>query len=626
MKKVLSLILATLLIAACFAVVPVSAAAWDGTTATAPTGTGTEADPYIVESAENLLWMSQQIGDGTVTMNTTSNPFKDKFFKQTKDIDLGGKTLPSIGYFYVNGQMRGTLVGGAPIKQQDETYKDADGNVTNGSGFLLDIAGNLATYQAMYVFGGTYDGQDYKISNGTVKAPGTQNFDICYGSGLFGMIYGATIQNVKLDGITAQGTSCVGVLVGRAAVDGFGKNLDGTLSTELVDVDFNQILNCSTSATCSVQSDYVTTSNAYDQAGRIGGIAGMVGGTTIRNCVNNAAINVLGNINFAGGIAGVAGQGSAINKCVNNGLITCDVTTNINKAENAYGGIVGFLAPYRTGSYATNYLGGGLSITYCYNTGSFTFVGEKNTGATYWGGILGGGNSAIANGYEYVIANCFNLCADLNGLTDDSNYRIAGLVGSYWIAANKDDGHIFITDSYSVLLAEGDARIPGGYVGLNEYISKGRVTAGGFADITTPMPDADGNWLVDTWAAADIQVLTAKIDAAIAAKAVADPDFNATDDETESSTPVEEESSTPAEEESSTPTEEESSTPAEEESSTPTEEESTTKEATTTPNTDKGDDKGDDKEGGCASVAGGIVVAILAIAAVPAVCLRKKED
>ena len=140
------------------------------------------------------------------------------------------------------------------------------------------------------------------------------------------------------------------------------------------------------------------------------------------------------------------------------------------------------------------------------------------------------------------------------------------------------------------------------------------------------MPDADGNWLVDTWAAADIQVLTAKIDAAIAEKSVADPDFNATDDETESSTPNEEESSTPAEEESSTPAEEESSTPTEEESSTPTEEESTTKEATTTPNTDKGDDKGDDKEGGCASVAGGIVVAILAIAAVPAVCLRKKED
>lgn len=91
--------------------------------------------------------------------------------------------------------------------------------------------------------------------------------------------------------------------------------------------------------------------------------------------------------------------------------------------------------------------------------------------------------------------------------------------------------------------------------------------------------------------------------------------------------PVEDESeseSTPAESES-TPAESES-TPAESES-TPAESE--TDEKGTEKGTEKATDdkKTDDKknEGGCASVAGGIVVAILALAAVPAVCLKKKD-
>ena len=376
--------------------------------AVAPAGTGTEADPYIVESVGNLVWMSQQIGDGSVVHGTQSNPFAGKFFKQTKDIDLAGQTIPSIGYYYANGAIRGNLVNGGILPQEDGTNLDADGKAVDKQGYLLNLLGEQEVYKTKYVFGGNYDGQGFKISNGTVMEPtaADHTFDIAYGSGLFGVVFGATIQNVKLDGITAVGASVVGTLVGRAAVDGYSKNVDGTYPTTQVPADFNKIINCSTTATCSVACTYVNTSNWYDHGGRIGGIAGMSGGTTFRNCVNNAAVNGIGGVNFIGGIVGVAGQNTVVNKCVNNGKLTLDVTSNANKGENAMGGIVGFNAPYRTGSTKLNALGGGLVITYCYNTGSFEFKGDKNTGASYWAGILGGGNSSWNLGYTYKIENC----------------------------------------------------------------------------------------------------------------------------------------------------------------------------------------------------------------------------
>ncbi len=588
--------------------------------AVAPTGTGTAADPYLISSAANLVWMSEQIGDGSVVQGTQSNPFAGKFFKQTADIDLGGAAIPSIGYYYVKGELRGELVAGAPIKQQDNSYVDANGAITNSQGILLDELGTPQVFNTKYVFGGTYDGQGFTIKNGTVVEPTPANhtFDICYGSGLFGMIYGATIQNVKLDNITATGVGVVGTLVGRAAVDGYSKNPDGTLPTTQVAVDFNKIINCSTSATCSVQATYVNTTNQYDAAGRIGGIAGMTGGTTIRNCVNNATVNAIGGINFAGGIVGVAGQNTAVNKCVNNGMLTLDVTSNANKGESAMGGIVGFNAPYSSGTYKAGALGGGLTITYCYNTGSFTFVGTKNTAPTYWGGILGGGNSSYDLGYTYTIANCFNLCDELNGITGDTNWRIAGILGSYWIADKGPDvGSFFLTDCYSVdVKSQKDV---GGYLVINEYICKNRVNKAGLNDIVAAETD-DGEYLVDTRTAEEIAPFVALIDAKINANSNDDPDFanpdsdETTADTTAADTTVDTTVDTTAADTTAADTTAAGTTAAD-----------TDEDPTEAPTAAPTDDKKPDESKGCASFAGGAAVLLLALAAAPMIC-RKKED
>ena len=57
---------------------------WDGTVATSfARGTGTEADPYIIETPEQLAYLAQ-------TTNAGTNNYKGVYFKQGSDLDLGG--------------------------------------------------------------------------------------------------------------------------------------------------------------------------------------------------------------------------------------------------------------------------------------------------------------------------------------------------------------------------------------------------------------------------------------------------------------------------------------------------------------------------------------------------------
>ena len=60
-------------------------AAWDGTASESLTGSGTAEDPFLIQSAEDLAYID-------VNMTATEN-FKGVYFKLTKSIDLGGKSM-----------------------------------------------------------------------------------------------------------------------------------------------------------------------------------------------------------------------------------------------------------------------------------------------------------------------------------------------------------------------------------------------------------------------------------------------------------------------------------------------------------------------------------------------------
>ena len=428
-NRVISLLLAACMMLSLCAALPfvasaevVSTSGWDGKTATQPEGSGTKEDPYLIADAANLLWLQKQIPRGDTVNDQHADvlagkytaKFAGMYFLQTQDIDLNGKNFASIGYYFANAKRMGA-------------------------------------------FGGTYDGQGFAIRNGKITSQNTgHGLNVNWGHGLFGMIHGATIKNIVLDNVQVEGHGVTGAIVGRAAATADDKEKGETL---------NIIENCVVNANCTVTAKYPTSvdtaklSADYDQASRAGGIVGMAYGTTVRYCVNHAAINVPGNWVMTGGVVGSAGYNTTVEYCLNTGKITYDLATYQNKAECAVGGIVGFISPYSAG-VVDKTLVGNTVIRNCYNSGIFHLnMGTNVAGnALYWGGILGGANSLSKATNK--IENCYNLHAlrkGQNGIAANvagNNYRFGGLLGSYWISGGADVGVLEVLNSASVDIDE----------------------------------------------------------------------------------------------------------------------------------------------------------------------------
>src|SRR6056297_153763 len=123
-------------------------------TATAPSGSGTSVDPYLIGSLENLYW----IAENTVRW--------DYYYQQTANINASTTTT------WFSGE------GWSPI-------------------------GNTST-----AFTGNYDGGGYTISGLFINRPGLTN------QGLFGKISSGYVANLGMDGADITGSSSSGCVVG----------------------------------------------------------------------------------------------------------------------------------------------------------------------------------------------------------------------------------------------------------------------------------------------------------------------------------------------------------------------------------------------------------------------------
>ena len=123
-------------------------------TADQPSGSGTENDPYLVGTLNNLYWLTQNSGEW------------DKYYVQTSDIDASSTSA------------------------WDE-----------GQGFTP--VGKNSTK-----FTGSYDGAWYTINGLTINRPST-NY-----TGLFGYTFGSTIKDLGVDNVNITGASRTAGLVG----------------------------------------------------------------------------------------------------------------------------------------------------------------------------------------------------------------------------------------------------------------------------------------------------------------------------------------------------------------------------------------------------------------------------
>ncbi len=384
MKKLLAFILVLVMLTSIVTCFPMSVAAVTPTLLTGAEEPTKDTDgAYLISEPKHLLWMAQQhkptMASGTTYGGTnqlaegcSDNPLQGKVFKQMNDIDLGGCVLPSIGC--------------ANVPSEEFPNLHAKGKYS--------------------VFGGTYDGQGYAIKNGYVinQDPSENEFKptslgcAYYGTGLFGVISGATIKNVNLKNIdiyTDEETqiSAVGLLVGIAAAP---------VTTEANADAVNNIINCTTDVGCNIIASNVGGGGATAaRAQRWGGLVGTAYRTNITNCTNNANITVNRVANYAGGIVGQF-LGGTVKDCINYGNITITEAATSKTVFNwrSWGGIVGVVPYNNTYEYDNT------TVDNCLNKGNIKYDGTPVISFVS-GGIVGGARKPRK--VTITISNCANL-------------------------------------------------------------------------------------------------------------------------------------------------------------------------------------------------------------------------
>ena len=445
-------------------VVGTSAAAWDGTTSTAFTGTGTADDPYVIASAENLKYLQEQVAAG--------NKFAGKYITQTADIDLGGKEWTPIG------------TSGAPFC-----------GVYDGKGFKISGFKITKSSSAIGLFGYICATADYEAGIANVNLAGeitidAINTDAGLGS-LVGWLHKDATDNIKriyvinvVSDVDITLTNCAkqprsGAIVGyafRATVENVVNNGDfnysGTGSSRVGGIvgqtNRSTFINCVNNGNITVDSG--TTNTTARGAGIVavvtrGGDADGTEYTTFENCVNNGAISVkTGGNAFTAGIAAdffanypKYENGDVRTKfisCVNTGTITSETTTATNYGHA--GGIIGY--SNRVYVSGVGYDIGGIEFNKCVNSGTTTTVGGKEDRS---GGITG---SVYSPSKEMLFDQCLSTgsltskCFSLKnkaGLLDTSTANADPAVAA---AAIKTIEDAIVPSTYKI------AGFPTGYV------------------------------------------------------------------------------------------------------------------------------------------------------------------
>ena len=255
---------------------------WDGTSAsTSLSGTGTDADPYLIQSAADLAYWSSW-ASGT-------NNFAGKYVKLTTNIDLADKAFGAIHTF------AGVLDGNG--------YEIKGINISLGkdnTGFFRILKGT--------------------VKNLTLTGKVVETNNVAIG-GFVGLVNdaGATIENC-VNNINVTGKIKVGGFIGEAQ-----------FATQSIN-----ITKCINNGNINSTVDYTDTAGSRNRMGGfIGYATANVKTLVIKNSVNNG--NVTKTVGTqANGLAGFIGddlaKSTTIDTCINTGNIT---------GIHGLGGIVG---------------------------------------------------------------------------------------------------------------------------------------------------------------------------------------------------------------------------------------------------------------------------------------------
>ncbi len=353
-------------------------------------GEGTEEKPYLIQSIEDLVYLSNQVKAGTT--------YENHFIKLAVNLDFQSEK--------------------SYVDYTNKTYKDINGNsqeeelkteLTTGTGF--PAIGNASKQ-----FRGTFNGNNHTINNlyikseedckglfgyvgdnGTIKNLTISNADIDCKSLQIGTLAGrvgkGTIENIKVDKGIVKGNRYVGGIIGNLFNSGIVNNcINGnnvTVYGANINTDTDNIYH-SVGGGIVGNSDNSTITNSYNQ-GQIKSEKGIVAGGIIGNALNNTKVEFCYNVGKVGdlikentvyqigGIVGTLYNNSKVSKCYNVGEIY---------GNRFVGGIVG-LQGYNSKAY----------IEDCYNTGTITAILAN----------AGGISAVVSTTTGSEITNCYNV-------------------------------------------------------------------------------------------------------------------------------------------------------------------------------------------------------------------------
>ena len=328
-------------------------------------GTGTDDDPYVINSIEDLVVFASNVRKGTTYEGQTVKLGLSLDFKSNKSYVNPLRT--DYGEYGYDGELKTLL--------------------TSGEGFIP--IGSSSTQENNFFYG-TFDGNNYDIYNLYVGLDINQNEDIILR--FFAINYinikNLNLKNVNIDIPNVKNNITVGV---------------GGVTAK----------NRNSIADCYVSGNIINKGNLYSMAGGICGV--LDSEATIENCINESNILVENNSGPVAG--GIVGQSSAntgiINASCNTGTIQANGKEN---AEINVGGIIGYSRGEVKNCYNTGNVNGksnkvvkiggivgaaeqNKNVSYCYNTGEIK--SEGSTSNLCQGGIIGWN-------YANSISNVFN--------------------------------------------------------------------------------------------------------------------------------------------------------------------------------------------------------------------------
>ena len=363
-------------------------------------GQGTEADPYLVEYANDMLAMTNDLKSGEPTYIKLANDIDMSTIEEwmpvnitepykTIHFDGDGHTIKNL---YSNSATKCSLFGAITGSVKNVTFEDCTlepGTDQTGTGLVAGYAKNAVL-------------ENITIKNLTVNSLGNNNNGKFLG-GLVGIAEGCTIKNVKVDlevvDYDANGTipRIVGGLAGilqEANSTVTGCETSGTIRAHHYGGGLIGVVKCENQEITNCVAD-VHVIGLVDNGNYNAGFIGYANkGLIVTDCGSKGDVDLLCK-NYGGGfIAGIQGN-TTIKRCYSEGNVTNAIGTHV-------GAFIGNMG-VKNGDWNDNTNAGNSLIEDCYCSGSLTVTAGNGSQGRMNSGFV----AIVENINDVTVRRCY---------------------------------------------------------------------------------------------------------------------------------------------------------------------------------------------------------------------------